>query len=318
MTEIKGPFPLLCTPYRENGHVDYEVLADEAKYCADQGAAGVIWPSAHDALKLLSDDEIRQGWLAIGAELKGRGVYLCCCCPGENSQDSLARLAVAEEMAAIYPTVPVTMLVRMCDSIKTEKGNKEFYEKVAEAVKRPVIIQTFNGKSPTPSAQLLIDLAKRFPDRFGYVKDEGSAQKINDHMAELVADPAIKAVFTGWGGRDWAYQYRRIGTRGVISQRPQYTSLMVKLWRALEANDPSVDELAMKWLYLRNCDDFLPSKDMRGWNLYTLMRLGLFRNMLSRVPKEEEGAKGWTLKETVLKPHEIAEAEHRLKLAGIL
>jgi len=331
---IRGPFPLLCTPYTDDGQLDYEVLANETRYVADQGVAGVIWPAAKDALRVLTDEEIRQGWLAMGAELKGRGVYLCCCCPGTDSADSLRRIAAAEKIAETYPTVPVTMLVRMCDSIKTEKGNEAFYEKVAAAAKRPVIIQTFNGKSPAPSVELLVDLAKRHPDRFGYVKDEGSAQKINYHMAGLAADPAIKTVFSGWGGRDWLYQYRRVGTRGVISQRPQYAALMVRLWKALEAKDPAADDLAAKWTYLRNLDDFLPSEDMRGCNLWTLKRLGIFKNLVSRRPKEgnekaagcrlpvagqgKKDEKGWTLHVTQLKPYEIEELEARLRFAGIL
>ena len=315
---IGGPFPLLCTPYTDNGQVDYEVLAEETKYVADQGVSGIIWPAAKDALKVLTMEEVRQGWLTMGAELKGRGIYLCCCCPGVDTADSLRRIALAEEIAETYPTVPVTMLVRMCDSIKTEKGNETFYEKVAAAAKRPVIIQTFNGKSPAPSAKLLIELAKRHPDRFGYVKDEGSAQKINDHMAELTADPAIRTVFSGWGGRDWLYQYRRIGTRGVISQRPHYASLMVRLWKALESGDPAAEDLAAKWNYLRNLDDFLPSADMRGCNLYVLKRLGIFRNLVSRRPKDEKEGKGWTLHVTELKPREIEELEARIRFAGIV
>lgn len=313
--KIRGAFPLLCTPYTESGALDYEVLANEARYVADQGVNGIIWPAAGEALKVLSPEEERQGWLAIGAELKGRGVYLCCCCPGKDSADTLRRIGVAEEIAAIYPSVPVTMLVRMADTIRTEKGNADFYAKVAAAARRPVIIQTFNGKSPAPSAALLIDLAKRYPDRFGYVKDEGSARSINAHMAELAADPAIKTVFTGWGGRDWLYQHRRIGTRGVVTQRPHYAAFIVKLWKALEANDPAVDELFAKWLYLRNLDDILPAEGMRGWNLYALKRLGVFRNLVSRREKKEGG---WEAYETTLTPGEIAEAEARLRFAGIV
>ena len=313
---IRGPFPLLCTPYTDSGELDYEVLAEETKYVADQGVNGIIWPPAGEALKVLTPEEERQAWLVMGHELKGRGIYLCCCCPGKDTADSLRRIAVAEEIAATYPDVPVTMLVRMADTLKTEKGMDKFYSDVAKAARRPVIIQTFNGKTPAPSAKLLIDLSKRFPDRFGYVKDEGSAQKINYHMAELVADPAIKTVFTGWGGRDWLYQYRRIGTRGAITQRPHYAAFMVKLWKALEANDPAADDLFAKWLYLRNMDDILPADGMRGWNLYALRRLGVFRNMVSR--KEKKEGEGWTLHETKLLPGEIAEIEARLRFVGLI
>ena len=54
---IGAPFPLLCTPYTEKGEVDCAVLAKEARFVADCGANGVIWPAADDALKLLTADD---------------------------------------------------------------------------------------------------------------------------------------------------------------------------------------------------------------------------------------------------------------------
>ena len=39
--EIGGVFPLLCTPYSEDGSLDCETLAKEARFVADCGADGV-------------------------------------------------------------------------------------------------------------------------------------------------------------------------------------------------------------------------------------------------------------------------------------
>ena len=192
---IGGPFPLLCTPYTEKGEVDCAVLAKEARFVADCGANGVIWPAADDSLKLLTADEERRGLEAI-----------------------------------------------------------------------------------------------------------------------VAAKPVVKTVFTGWGGRDWLYQYRRIGTRGVISQRPMYADLMVKIWRALESGSPEADDLFAKFMYLRNLDNVLPSSQMRGWNLYVLRKRGVFPNALSRVAKK---GGGWTLEDLKLTPGQIAEIDARLKFAGI-
>ena len=58
--------------------------------------------------------------------------------------------------------------------------------------------------------------------------------------ALVAAKPTVKTVFTGWGGRDWLYHYRRVGTRGVITQRPMYADLLVKIWRALEGGSRPV------------------------------------------------------------------------------
>lgn len=323
---IGGPFPLLCTPYRpvgddedvvatQAGEVDCAVLAKEARFVADCGANGVIWPAADDALKLLTADEERRGLEAIAAALDGRDVWFCPCCPGTNTADSVRRVKVAEGIAAAHPSLKTTMLVRMANDAKDDDGYRWHYEAVAAAVTHPVIVQTYNGIGPVPSMKLMIELAKRYPGTYGWFKVEGSEKAISDRMAELVAaQPAVKTVFTGWGGRDWLYQYRRIGTRGVISQRPMYADLMVRIWRALEAGVPEADDLFAKFMYLRNLDNVLPSAQMRGWNLYVLRKRGVFANTLSRVAKR---GGGWALEDLRLTPGQIAEVEARLKFAGI-
>ena len=328
--KIDGPFPLLCTPYTESGEVDYEVLAKETRFVAEAGAHGIIWPAAEEAIKLLTPEEERKGWETIAgviAEYNGkanRQVWFCPCCPGTNLVDTLRRLKTAHEVAERTTSgqqqertasgrqqVPATALVRMCNDAKTDDDYRRQYEAIAE-LGFPIILQTYNGKSPMPSAELLIDLAKKYPDIYGWYKVEGTGKDICPMMEKLVAaKPAVKTVFTGWGGRDWLYQYRRIGTRGVISQRPMYADLMVRVWEALEKGK-NADELFAKFMYLRNLDNVLPSANMRGWNLYVLKKRGIFKNTLSR---ESDGKGGCKLVDTKLTPAMIAEIDARLEYA---
>ena len=308
--QIGGVFPLLCTPYAKDGALDGGTLAKEAKFVADCGAQGVIWPPAAEALRLLSPGEERQGLEAVAAALDGRDIWFVPCCPGTNTTDMLRRVAQAEAVAAKHPRLKMTMLVRMVDDAQNDADYERQYEALAAATKHPVIIQTYNGKSPMPSAKLLIDLARRHPDTYGWYKVEGTGKDIIPCARALVAaKPAVKTVFTGWGGRDWLYHYRRVGTRGVISQRPMYADLMARIWRALEAGDAAADGLFAKFMYLRNLDNTLPSANMRGWNLYVLKKRGIFPNTLSREAKQEGG---WKMTDLELTEAQRAEIETRL------
>ena len=215
---IGGVFPLLCTPYAEDGSLDCATLAKETAFVADCGADGIIWPAANDAMKYLSPEEERSGLEAIASALDGRNAWFTPCCPGVDTADMLRRVAVANEISAKHPGLKVAMLVRMLDDAKCDADYERQYDALAAATKLPVIIQTYNGKSPMPSAKLLIDLAKRHPDTYGWFKVEGTGGGIVPCARELVAaKPVVNAVFTGWSGRDWLYHYRRVGTRGVIS-----------------------------------------------------------------------------------------------------
>ena len=312
--EISGVFPLLCTPYAEDGSLDCETLAKEASFVADCGADGIIWPAANDAMKWLSPEEERRGAEAIAAVLDGRDVWFSPCCPGTNAVDMLRRVSVANEVAARRPRLRMTMLVRMLDDAKCDDDYRSQYDALASATKLPVIIQTYNGKSPMPSARLLIDLARRHPKTYGWYKVEGTGSGIVPCARELVAaKPVVKTVFTGWGGRDWLYHYRRVGTRGVISQRPMYADLMVKIWRALESGDKSADELFATFMYLRNLEDTVSAPEMRGWNLYVLKKRGVFKNTLSRTKKRGDGI--WEVSDISLSGDDVAEIEARLAYA---
>jgi len=309
-------FPLLCTPYAEDGSLDCATLAQEATFVADCGADGIIWPAAKDALDYLSPEEERSGLEAIADALDGRDVWFSPCCPGTNTAEVLRRASVAEAIAAKHPGLKTTMLVRMADDAKCDADYERQYDALAAATKLPVIIQTYNGKSPMPSAKLLIDLAKRYPRTYGWYKVEGTGKEIVPCMKELVAaKPAVKTVFTGWGGRDWLYHYRRVGTRGVISQRPMYADLMVRIWRALEKGDGAADGLFAKFMYLRNLEDTIPAPEMRGWNLYVLKKRGVFRNTLSRTKRGADGK--WKISECSLSEIDRAEVDARLKYATV-
>lgn len=41
--EMRGPFPIMSTPYFEDGSVDYDALAREANWTDECGCPGVIW-----------------------------------------------------------------------------------------------------------------------------------------------------------------------------------------------------------------------------------------------------------------------------------
>ena len=312
--QIGGVFPLLCTPYAEDGSLDCATLAKEAAFVADCGANGIIWPAAKDALDYLSPDEEQRGLAAIAAALDGRDIWFSPCCPGTNTADVLRRATVAESIAAKHPSLKTTMLVRMANDAKGDADYERQYDALAAATKLPVIIQTYNGKSPMPSAKLLIDLARRHPETYGWYKVEGTGKEIVPCMKALVAaKPAVKTVFTGWGGRDWLYHYRRVGTRGVITQRPMYADLLVKIGRALERDDGSADELFAKFIYLRNLEDAIPAPEMRGWNLYVLKKRGVFRNTLSRRKRRDDGS--WEVPDVLLTDADIAEIDARLAYA---
>lgn len=63
---IRGPFPILSTPFTESGAVDYEVLASQARFVDWGGCPGMIWPQSGDSVDLLTTDEKLRGMEVLG------------------------------------------------------------------------------------------------------------------------------------------------------------------------------------------------------------------------------------------------------------
>lgn len=290
---LEGPFPLLCTPWTEKAELDVPVLVKESRYVNDAGVGGIIWPTAPEVNDLDESGEFEKGLkaLAMVSVSEGFTARITAICSAADTATAVSRVkrvdAIARETGA-----RMAILARPPDDAKDDADMERHYRELAQATTLPIIIQTYNGKSPQPSVELLIRLAKEFPENLGYVKEESPGLQVNGRMEQLVADPAIKTVFSGWGGKGWIYQATQIGTKGVISQRPAYAPLFVKIWQrakaGADASDPALVDAYTKYLYMANLGDIFSTwedDEMRGPHLYVLERLGIFRNRLSRTGK---------------------------------
>ncbi|MGN0847043.1 MAG: dihydrodipicolinate synthase family protein [Kiritimatiellia bacterium] len=323
---MRGPFPLLCTPWTAEGALDCEVLAKEAAFVSACGAAGVVWPTAGEVDDLVREGEYVKGLDALAARAARPDFAACltAVCPGGTSAQALDR--VREVNAAMgRHNVEMAILARPPDDARTQTEIEAHYRQLARIAKCPVIIQTYNGKSPQPDVALLVRLAKDYPAVHGFVKEESPGGKVNARIAQLVAaKPAIKTVFSGWGAKGWLYQGRALGTEGVITQRPAYADLLAKMWAEGQKGDPDgrLTDLYAKYLLMTNLGDTFggTADQMRGPHLYVLMRRGIFTNTYTRrrPPKGDISGKKWIVESVTLSPAEKAEIDRRLVYCGLL
>ena len=168
---VRGPFPILSTPFTETGAVDYEVLANEARFVDWGGCPGMIWPQSGDSVDLLTMDEKLRGMEVLAETSRSfKTSALCLGVQGRDTEEMLVYARHAEKLA------PAAIISRPPDSGRTEDDLRQYWRELAKVAKRPVIIQTTGGvayKGPVPSVKLLIELAEEFP-HFGYIKEEAA------------------------------------------------------------------------------------------------------------------------------------------------
>lgn len=274
---VRGPFPILSTPFTETGAVDYDVLAKQAQFVDDCGSSGMIWPQSGDSVDLLTMEEKLKGMEVLADAMKGRKAALCLGVQGKDTEEMLIYARHVEKLA------PPAIISRPPDEGKTQDDMREYWEALAKTVNRPVIIQTSGGTKytgPGPSVELLIDLGKKY-EHFGYVKEETGP--IIQRMQQLnAAKPAIKCIFSAMGGFGWLHQFR-YGSEGLVTERAVYADLLARVWSSFEAgNMTDSADVFSKILLMLNLKETIPCNQLRGYHLYVWQKRGVFKNRISR------------------------------------
>lgn len=282
---MKGPFVIASTPYLDDGSVDYDALAAEAKYIDASGCTGVIWPQSNDSIDLLTHEEKFEGIRRLaGAAKDFRDAVLTIGISGTNTAEMLELATGAERIVGESPA-PIAFAARPPTDGTTEAEVREYYEALGKVAKRPVIIQTFvSDACPAPSVAFLRELSERFPKVYGYIKEESEGQRANERQAaERGMRPQVKTVFSAWGGWQWLYQFRQCGTEGLVSERPAYAPLVARIWSLMKNGDPDGRLMEAYAVYRYMIDQrAIPGGSLRGYSLYYLKKLGLFKTTLSR------------------------------------
>ncbi len=310
--ELRGPFLFLSTPYFEDGALDSETLAAEARFVDDCGAAGMVWPSSDQ--ELLSAKEYRQGVDAVIAAMKGRRARLAICCNAASTEAIIANCRYAEKKAAQLG-VDILLFARPASNLKTLEDLVASLDAIGAAIHRPFIFQTWLRKGfPNLPAAEMVALAKKYPGVMGYVKCEVPGAKCNDYIAEMIAaKPDIHAVFSAWGSWQWLYQARQLGTDGVLTQRPAYADVYAYIWREIQNGSEKADAAfgqMMSMLLMRSTIE--APDEHRSFHLYVLCKRGIFKNMVSRVA-DKKAPCGWKLHVQQLTDSQRAEVDLRLK-----
>ena len=290
---VRGAYPILTTPYLADGSVDYDSLVNEAKWVDRAGVDGVIWPQSDDSIDLLTAEEKKKG---IEELMKASGGFRARLCIGVNGRDTVEMLEIARhaESLAAKLNPRAVFISRPGDDCRTQEDLERYYEALATIARRPVIVQTYNGdKCPAPSVDLLVKLAERHPAIYGWIKEEvRDGFEANRRMkAELAAKPPLKTIFSAWGGWQWLYQSRRLGSEGVISERAALAPMLAEIWRLMEAKGETgkLDAAYAKYLLAINLMQTVPG-DLRGYQLVFFKEKGIFKTTVSRVCVDKDKA----------------------------
>ena len=209
--EWRGIFPVLLTPFRENGLIDEESLRRQVDFVVEAGVHGIVTPVNTSEFYLLSEDERR--WLAeiVIRQSAGRvPVIIGTAASSAGTAEALARHARDVGAAGVIAMPP--FVVRL-----SSEGVMDYYSRIAGAADGlPVVLQNVEGEVGAPlSPQAVVDIAGQVPG-VRYVKEETlpSTHRISA-LLELAGD-RLDGVFGGSWGRFLINELQR-GACGLMS-----------------------------------------------------------------------------------------------------
>lgn len=271
---MRGVFIIMATPYTASNAVDYEDLAREVDFLDRCGVHGMVWPQlASEYVKLTTEERMR-GMEAIGKAAKGKKPALVLGVQGPNKAAALAYLEKAESAA------PDALIAIPPTEAKSLDDFRDYYRALARATKRPLFMQTTGGaKGVIPTTELLVELAKEFPN-CAYVKEEQTP--VIERMQALAKHrPAIKAIFSGAAGKGMLYEMR-MGFDGTMPGAP-YSDIYAQIWNLYQSGKREESrELFGRLLVLINMETQAP-----GTRQYIMKKRGVFKTTMSR---QKEGS----------------------------
>lgn len=298
---LRGALMILSTPFTDEGAVDWDDLAREARFVDRCGAQGVVWPQGSSRVATLTKAERLQGMEVLAATMKGaKGALVL----GVQGRDTTEMLEYARKAESLGPDAVIAMPPRVATSLD---DYREYFRALARVAQRPVVLQTTGGAPGlTPSVELLVSVAREFP-HLGHLKEE-SEPVVERMKAELASRPPLKAIFGATFGTGWLYEMR-LGLDGVISGNAMYADIMARLWELHVRGDrETLRDLYARFLLMRNLREQIPSAD-----LYMLKRRGIFKSSTTRLDPAPGGAA--TLPPRIqrlnLTADEVAEIEYR-------
>lgn len=219
--DFRGIYPIVATPYKDDGSVDLETLAEEVRFLDRAGVHGIVWPQLASEYALLTFDERIAGAETIVEASKGLRPKVVI---GVQAADTAAAVRYAEHARSIGPDAIIALPPREGGQTKFDLGAvAKYYGAVAEAGGLPMFMQAIGNMS----VDFVARMVREIPN-LRYVKDEAghTLSRITEFESLPAGDRPVP--FTGGHGRTLIEEMSR-GSAGTMPAA-SWVDLYVRVW----------------------------------------------------------------------------------------
>jgi 4-hydroxy-tetrahydrodipicolinate synthase len=273
---FRGVFPVIQTPYGDDGSIEYDVLNEEIDWVFRHGVDGLTIALASEILRLTDAERCELGARTVEI-CNGRGPVVVSV--GGESLAQVQHFARVAEDSGASAVMAIPPLSVRCSESELHK----YFECILREVSVPLVIQDASAYLGVPlSIHFQCEISKEFGDRILFKPE---ADPVGPVIAALQnTESKNTGIFEGNGGLDLVNNFKQ----GCTGSMPacDIPWAIVPLWRNLEVGNFEAAEKIQKPLtslvsVMCSClDAFIVTEK------HLLVRQGIFRNKEIRRPME--------------------------------
>jgi 4-hydroxy-tetrahydrodipicolinate synthase len=205
LTEFRGVYPAMTTPFHEDGSIDFETLRADARRLADAGVDGLVPVGSTGESATLTHDEHVE---VVEAVVDAVDVPVIAGSGSNNTREALALSRRSADAGA-----DALLLISPYYNKPEPEGMYEHYRTIADEVDLPQIVYNVPGRTgQNISVDTTVDLAAH-PNIRGYKAASGDLNQVSE-VVERTRDEDF-AVLAGDDGL--VLPTLAVGGRGTIS-----------------------------------------------------------------------------------------------------
>lgn len=270
---LKGSFPPLVTPFRNDGSVDYETYAELVEFHVKGGSAGiVVTGTTGEPSTLIPEERIELVKVAVAAARKR--IQVVAATGTQNHADTITMTRAAEAAGVDALLIVTPYFVR-----PPQRGLEAYYLDLCRRTDLPVMIYHIPGRAAVNmTADTIVRIAEAAPNLAGIKHAFNDLALVSDLIARLGTEFRVHA-----GLEDLSFPMVCLGAHGLMNAVGNLLPGKVQaLYSATAGGDLAQGRALHYELWELNQAIFfdinpIPMK-------YMMMRMGLLPNENHRLP----------------------------------
>ncbi len=271
--QLKGSFPPIVTPFKENGKVDYDTYAKLIEFQVKGGTHGVVVTGTTGEPSTLVPEERTQLLKTAIAAAKGR-IQVVAATGTQNHADTVEMTLAAEKAGADALLIVTPYFVR-----PPQRGLEAYYIDLCKRTSLPVMIYHIPGRAAVNmTADTIARVAEAAPNLVGIKHAFNDLALVSDLIVKLGAEFRIHV-----GLEDLSFPMLCMGAHGMMNAVGNIApGKVAELYEAVARGDLTRGKALHYELYELNNAVFFDTNPIPM--KYMMMRMGLLPNELHRLP----------------------------------